>query len=436
MELHVVIIGGGIGGLCLAQGLLKAGVSVAVYEKGSDRYPQSSWLQGYQIHINGDGSRALQDCLPQTSYDSFSARALLPSSGVQLLTEQLEQLKFVQRDNIFHGSNPIVRSDLRRVLLEGLDDYNVVHFGKQFVKYERATTTGQVQAKFKDGSTALGDVLVGADGTGSKVRSQYLPHAKITDTGLVGMAGRLPITEMTKSHLPEHLLTRLTGMLTSKGMYMIVTQSIHKQEHQAPLEKNRLSIASSSSSTTMTTADDIASDESDHLIWVLVSSHATYGGNQKLLFRDGPALQKLALQLMQTWHPDLFWMVKKTDPNTISATALRSSEPIGPWETSNITLLGDAIHTMPPLRGLGGSTALRDAALLCRKLLEVKRGNTPLIPAIHEYEAEMINYGFDAVRMSMQMVDMITNNNSTSAFLQDHFVPQDQAASRSPSSLP
>ena len=32
-RLHVVIVGGGIGGLCLAQGLRRAGVSVAVYER-------------------------------------------------------------------------------------------------------------------------------------------------------------------------------------------------------------------------------------------------------------------------------------------------------------------------------------------------------------------------------------------------------------------
>src|SRR5262245_61541271 len=34
MRFHVIIIGGGIAGLCLAQGLRKAGISIAVYEKG------------------------------------------------------------------------------------------------------------------------------------------------------------------------------------------------------------------------------------------------------------------------------------------------------------------------------------------------------------------------------------------------------------------
>src|SRR5215468_5080190 len=58
---HVVIIGGGIGGLALAQGLKKAGVSVAVYER--DR-AVASRLQGYRVHINPAGGRALHACLP------------------------------------------------------------------------------------------------------------------------------------------------------------------------------------------------------------------------------------------------------------------------------------------------------------------------------------------------------------------------------------
>jgi salicylate hydroxylase len=51
--LHVLIIGGGIGGLTLAQGLRKSGVSVAVYER--DR-TATDRLQGYRVHINPAGS--------------------------------------------------------------------------------------------------------------------------------------------------------------------------------------------------------------------------------------------------------------------------------------------------------------------------------------------------------------------------------------------
>jgi 2-polyprenyl-6-methoxyphenol hydroxylase-like FAD-dependent oxidoreductase len=54
MRFHVIMIGGGIGGLCLAQGIRKAGVSVAVHEKGPRR-ADPHLLQGYQIHINPSG---------------------------------------------------------------------------------------------------------------------------------------------------------------------------------------------------------------------------------------------------------------------------------------------------------------------------------------------------------------------------------------------
>jgi 2-polyprenyl-6-methoxyphenol hydroxylase-like FAD-dependent oxidoreductase len=54
---HVVVIGGGIGGLCLAQGLRKAGVPVSVYER--DRTPTSR-LQGYRIHVSPRGAGSLR----------------------------------------------------------------------------------------------------------------------------------------------------------------------------------------------------------------------------------------------------------------------------------------------------------------------------------------------------------------------------------------
>ena len=50
---HVVIIGGGIGGLTLAQGLKQAGISVAVYER--DPTPQAG-CRATAWHINPAGS--------------------------------------------------------------------------------------------------------------------------------------------------------------------------------------------------------------------------------------------------------------------------------------------------------------------------------------------------------------------------------------------
>jgi 2-polyprenyl-6-methoxyphenol hydroxylase-like FAD-dependent oxidoreductase len=73
-----------------------------------------------------------------------------------------------------------------------------------------------------------------------------------------------------------------------------------------------------------------------------------------------------------------------------------------PTAPTNVTLLGDAIHTMTPLQGIGGDTALLDAVLLCRKLVEVDRGQTELLLAIGQGEAEMRDYACKAARASLQ----------------------------------
>ena len=382
MRLQINIIGGGIGGLCLAQGLRKAGVAVAVYEKGPRR-ADPHWLQGYQIHINPSGSRALQDCLSPTLWETLVAASCVPSAGFQVLTEQMKEIAFVEPEMMDGASHiPIVRSTLREVLLEELDD--IVNFGKEFTHYER-TPNGKVTAFFEDGTRAVADVLVGADGTGSTVRKQYLPEAHIADTGIVGAASRLPIRKDNRD-LPGHLIARLTSVVPSKGTYMIVTQSIHKPE-----AKHKDSLG-------------------DHLIWVLISSRAAYGDVDPKMM-DGEAIRYLALRLTENWHPVLHNLIAASDPKDLSAVPVLTSIPVKPWQSTNVTLLGDAIHTMTPLQGLGGSTALRDAGLLRRELVKADRGECTPIAAINAYEKAMIEYGFAAVRRSMWFGRVVRSDN-------------------------
>jgi FAD binding domain len=214
----------------------------------------------------------------------------------------------------------------------------------------------------------------------------------VTEIGLIGTAGKLPINDTVRSYLPASVLCHLNGITGPNGLYMIVTESIHKPgAHPA----NR--------------SPDPASDEHDHLIWVLVSSLELHGDHPRAIFREGAALQALVLQLMAGCHPSLLRMVTETDSRVVSATALQASNLIDPWETTQVTLVGDAIHTMPPLRGLGGSTALKDAALLCSRLIEAERGQMPVLAAIREYEEAMIDYSYAAVRSTLQFADMQVN---------------------------
>ena len=82
---HVAIIGGGTGGLCLAQALHKAGVSVAVYERSRTRTER---LQGYRVHINPNGSAALHECLPPDLWQAFVDTGGTSGGNFGFVTEQ------------------------------------------------------------------------------------------------------------------------------------------------------------------------------------------------------------------------------------------------------------------------------------------------------------------------------------------------------------
>jgi 2-polyprenyl-6-methoxyphenol hydroxylase-like FAD-dependent oxidoreductase len=81
-----------------------------------------------------------------------------------------------------------------------------------------------------------------------------------------------------------------------------------------------------------------------------------------------------------------------------------------------VTLVGDAIHSMTPYRGIGANIALKDAALLCSKLVEASRGDKSLLEAIAEYEAAMRQYAFRAVEASLKSMEHAVGEKKNPAF--------------------
>jgi 2-polyprenyl-6-methoxyphenol hydroxylase-like FAD-dependent oxidoreductase len=120
---------------------------------------------------------------------------------------------------------------------------------------------------------------------------------------------------------------------------------------------------------------------------------------------SGTDLVILAKEMTEKWHSDFRKLIQMTDPASMHALNIRTSVPVAPWETSNVTLLGDAIHTMTPGKGAGANTALRDAVLLLKRLLEVSRGEKPPLQAFHEYESEMLQYSSKLVLESRQQMN-------------------------------
>jgi salicylate hydroxylase len=400
---HVIIIGGGIGGLTLAQGLVKAGISVAVYER--DRMP-SDRVQGYRVHINPTGSRALHACLPPHLFGLFDRTCGRPSRGIRFLTERMGVLLSVGGDLVRQGDaigkhRSVSRVTLRQVLLSGLG--GIVQFGKTFSRYEERDE--RVIAHFEDGTTAVGDVLVAADGGGSRVRRQFLPHAERIDTGVIGIAGKVFLDAGNRGRIAPELLDGM-ALVSAKGGYSLF---VALQDIEHANDDGAMDVLGGGGSH--------FDNSRSYLMWALGARRhklGLHGGAEAL---QGEPLRAIALDAMAAWDNRFKALVRLADPGTINAIPMRTARPVAPWPTRRITLIGDAIHSMTPYRGIGANIALKDAVGLRDALVEADRGVRDLIDALHHYEAGMIAYGFKAVRDSLRAMEQTTSNSAVSRIL-------------------
>jgi 2-polyprenyl-6-methoxyphenol hydroxylase-like FAD-dependent oxidoreductase len=401
--LHVIVIGGGIGGLALAQGLKKSGVSVAVYERDRTRTDR---VQGYRVHINPAGSLALYECLPAPLFEAFTRTCGKRSGGIRFLTERMNVLLSIDladalellREEGIAQHRSVSRITLRQVLLSGLD--NVVQFGKTFTHYEE-TLSGKIIAYFDDGTTAEGDVLVAADGGGSRVRRQFLPDAERIDTGVVGIAGKVFLDDTSRRRLAPELLQGLNLVSAKGGLALFVALQELGSETIGEIGGNDEAAGSSAH----------FDNTKSYLMWALGAQRATFGLKGDVDTFEGASLRAIALRAMDGWDERLKSLVRLAHADTINAIVIRTSVRVAPWSTRHITLLGDAIHAMTPYRGIGANVALKDAVRLCRALTAADRGERPLLDAMHDYETEMLDYGFRAVRGSLRAMEQAIPRN-------------------------
>ena len=375
MPLHVLVIGGGIGGLCLAQGLKQSGIGVAVYER--DRSAQFR-SQGYRISLKVDGSQALRDCLPENLFSLCVATAIKSATRMVFLDHHLN-LKFIKPipplpADTFFGVN---RLTLREILLAGLE--GIVHFNKTFVGLEQLEN-GQVRAHFADGTSATGDLLVGADGTNSAVRAIVAPDAVIDDLDYA-IYGKTLITPEIMEWFPEALFDSFNRVTAPNGVGMAVATC-----------RKRASFADA----TARFAPSVhLTDMQDYFSWTLSRKSETFSST------DAPALHETARAMLNDWPYTVRRIIDEADVSATFLVNIRSARPVKQWQTTNVTLLGDAIHTMSPGRGEGANTALRDARCLRHALLEVVTKGVSLVQAKAQYETEMLRHGFEAVADSL-----------------------------------
>ncbi|MFJ8627071.1 FAD-dependent oxidoreductase [Kitasatospora sp. NPDC093550] len=374
--MKVLVAGAGLGGLCLAHGLLRAGVDVRVLEREDG--PHSRY-QGFRIALNAHGLDALHACLPERLH-ALLAAVSGPMAGERRVVDQ--RLREVRRLGPADEGTATDRYVLRQLLLAGLADR--VEFGRPVVGYtERAD--GTVEAHLGDGGSAVGDLLVGADGVGSAVRRRLLPRAEVVTLPGNAVLGRTPLTARFAALVPG-FGTVVHGAAAS--------MLLGRMEFRRP---PRLAAAE--------LAPDVRlPDTGSYLRWVVMPTEPLPAGP-----RPWEAVRTDLLARLDDWHPDLLDLVRQADVVNSAPLTARYAEPVPHWGGSRrVTLLGDAIHPMPPSGGQGANTALRDAALLARTLAAVQRGSAELPAAVEQYEQRMLEYGFVAVADSLRRLPDVT----------------------------
>jgi 2-polyprenyl-6-methoxyphenol hydroxylase-like FAD-dependent oxidoreductase len=386
--LHVLIAGGGLSGLCLAQGLIKDGHTCEVFERDADLTRR----RGYYLHMNGDGGEALRRCLPADLFELYAETSRITPDRREsiVLDDQLAVLSsqpHLGPPN--EGPRPhtgVHRRTLRQILLARLGES--FRPGQAVVSYEERGSG--VVLRLDDGSTAEGDVLVGTDGIRSAVRGQRLPDVRVIDAGVrgLGVYGRSPLTPGVKDSLPPLLLQGVIIAADRRGSRMLL----------AAFQPRRATAGA---------AADLAPDVTLEPVgdYLMVSCSVAPGtvippaGE----WTDGtPAMLRDAmLAAIDGWHPALRGIVERTELDSIFVIPFGYLDPPPAWTPSRVTLIGDAAHAMLPTLGMGANLALRDARRLLEQLSRASRGEIDLVGGIGSFEQDMRDYVYPFMRMTM-----------------------------------
>lgn len=323
---HILIAGGGLGGLTAALALLRRGFDVDVYEQASELREVGAGIQ-----MSANGTRVLYELGLK---DALAASAVRPSGKEIRLwnTGQTWKLFDLGEESVSRYGFPYLmlhRADLLSALAAAVTQAKpgAIHTSHKASGF-RQDAEG-VELLFSNAEPVRGDFLIGADGVHSKIRASMFGPDAPRFTGCMAWRGVVPARSLPQS-LRRHVGTNWIG----PGAHVI----------HYPLRGGEL----------LNFVGIVERNDWQVESW-------TERGTQQECASD-----------FEGWHPDVHAIIRQLD--NPYKWALMGREPMDNWSDGRATLLGDACHPTLPFLAQGAVMAIEDGYVLAH-CLELHEGD-------------------------------------------------------------
>jgi 2-polyprenyl-6-methoxyphenol hydroxylase-like FAD-dependent oxidoreductase len=318
-----LIVGAGIAGPVTAILLKKAGFDAAVYEA----WPYSTGIGG-GLQIAPNGMHALAEA---GVADELIRRGAI-CEAIDFYAQGGSRLGSVNRNMVERFGQPALnmrRATLNEIVVDRAWSSCVeMYFEKRLVRIEDRADQ-PIVAYFDDGSSAEGDLVIGADGVHSAVRNHVVPDGpRPHDLGLISFGG----------FVPRSVLEATDG---SQRMSMTFGQNgFFGYGFCSP----------------------------DPATGAMCWSTQPIRGIDPATFRamDQAALRRHLLRYHSGWHEPIPQLIEAL--REIVVTASTDLTTLSNWSRGRTVLIGDAAHATSPHAGQGASVALEDALRLVQLL--------------------------------------------------------------------
>jgi 2-polyprenyl-6-methoxyphenol hydroxylase-like FAD-dependent oxidoreductase len=357
-EQSIAIIGAGLAGLVLARVLQILGIPSTVYELDA---AADARKQGGSLDMHEESGQfalrtaGLYEEFRRLTHPQGETIRVLDKSGTVFINHAPEEGE---------GGRPeIDRTTLRELLIASIDPRTIM-WGHKVIAVT-SLEGGRHELTFATGGIAAVDLLIGADGTWSKIRP-LLSDAKPIYCGISYL--EMQLSDVEERH-PD--LAQLVG----PGVFFA-------------LSDNKALMAHGGRHIHLGASLRVPQD------WTVKSATD---------WSDAAAAREFLLREFADWGAELKDLIRNCDDTIIPR--LIFALPIGhSWGRSpGVTLLGDAAHVMSPYAGEGANLAMLDATELA---LAIATHRDDFEAALAQYERSMFPRSKVAAEKSAQGLEM------------------------------